>query len=59
MRNTVLKQQKKIKNLQDSKRRLKARISSFNSLLKFLMQRRYITETAASTIQVSHKHLYF
>lgn len=49
----ILKQQKKIKTLQSTVRRLKAKITSLNALLALLREKMYITESSESTIRVS------
>lgn len=50
---TIIKQRKKIKALQQSKRRLKRRVVSLGALLKYLQERNMITENVQTMMNVS------
>lgn len=51
--NTIFNLRKKVRNLRQTRRRLKSRIICFNSLMKYLRENTYnISECAELTIQV-------
>ncbi|KAJ8931501.1 hypothetical protein NQ314_015574 [Rhamnusium bicolor] len=52
IKSTVSTLRKRIINLQQSRRRLKSRITNTNSLMKYLREQRLITENAESAIEV-------
>lgn len=56
--NTIFNLRKKIRNLQQTKRRLKSRIICFNSLMKYLRENSYISESAETIIQVNFVELF-
>lgn len=53
VKKTVYSQKKKIHNLQQTKMRMKKRISSLVGLTKHLKQKNFISENAQNTINVS------
>jgi len=52
-KNTILEYKKKIKNLQQSRRVLKTRITSLKNLTQYLKTKFAMSETAESSISVS------
>lgn len=56
-RNAIIVQRQKNKSLQRTRRRLKDRVISLTSLLKYLRNNQMISETAQESLQVSRIHL--
>ena len=56
-KNKILEYRKKIRGLQRTNLRLKARVTNLGTLLTCLKKKNLITETAAESIEVSKKPL--